>query len=168
LRRYFDAGRDMDRLLADYLERTGRLKRRDTARTEIENGRIMLVRFAELDRSEADPTYFLREATPVTVLGHEITMGIDVAYQVPEGWVLRHLLTDDEIRRIDHLRLYAAATALHFEGRPDGGEVSRVEVWMLRFERGIAGWPRSLLGRVMSSLETRMAEIAAGGSSQAA
>jgi hypothetical protein len=43
-------------------------------------------------------------------------MGIDVAYQTPEGWVLRQLLTDDEIRRVEHLRLYAAATALHLKG----------------------------------------------------
>lgn len=168
LRCYFDAGRDRDRLLADYADRTKRSKRRDSAASEIANGRMMLERFAELDRSQADPTRVFLKPTRATVMGHGVTMGIDVAYQTPEGWVLRHILTDDEIRRTEHVRLYAAATALHFEGRPDGGDVARVEVWMLRVERGVAGWPRALLGRLTSSLATRLDEIAAGASGQAA
>lgn len=168
LRCYFDAGRDRDRLFGDYTDRTNRSKRRDSAASEIANGRMMLGRFADLDRSQADPTRVFLKPTRVTVMGHGITLGIDVAYQTPEGWVIRHILTDDEIRRIEHVRLYATATALHFEGRPDGGDVARVEVWMLRFERGVAGWPRSLLGRLTSSLATRMDEIAAGASGQAA
>jgi hypothetical protein len=168
LRRYFDAGRDRDRLFADYADRTDRSKRRDSAASEIANGRMMLGRFAELDRSQADPTRVLLEPARVAVLGHRIKMGIDVAYQTPEGWVIRHVLTDDEIRRTEHVRLYATATALHFEGRPDGGDVARVEVWMLRFERGVAGWPRFLLDRLTSSLATRMDEIAAGASGQVA
>lgn len=145
-----------------------RSKRRDSAAGEIANGRMMLRRFAELDRAQADPTRVFLKPTRVAVMGHGITMGIDVAYKTPEGWVIRHILTDDEIRRIEHVRLYATATALHFEGRPDGGDVARVEVWMVRFERGVAGWPRRLLGRLTSSLATRMDEIAAGASEQAA
>lgn len=113
LRRYFDGGRDPNRLLADYLDRTARAKRRETAASEIANGRRMLERFAELDRSQPDPTRVLLKPISVPVCGHGVTMGIDVAYQTLEGWVLRQVLTDDEIRRTEHVRLYAAATALH-------------------------------------------------------
>jgi hypothetical protein len=168
LRRYFDGGRDPDRLLADYSDRTARSKRRDTAASEIANGRRMLERFVELDRSQPDPTRVLLKPIRAPVCGHWVTMGVDVAYQTLEGWVLRQLLTDDEIRRTEHVRWYAAATALHFEGHPDGGDVARVEVWMLRLERGVVGWPGSLLGRLTSSLATRMDEIAAGAFGQAA
>jgi hypothetical protein len=168
LRCYFDTGRDQERLFADYADLTNRSKRRDSAASEIANGRMMLKRFTERDRSQADPTRVLLKPARVTVMGHGITMGIDVAYQTPEGWVIRHILTDDEIRRIEHVRLFAAATALHFKGRPDGGDVARVEVRMLRFERGVAGWPTSLLVRLTSNLATRMDEIGARASGQAA
>jgi hypothetical protein len=168
LKRYFSKGRDPAVLLGDYDERVARSKRRLTAASEFANGRAMLARFAALDRSQTDPTRVLIGPMRATVLSHGITMSADLAYQTPEGWIIRQLLTDDEIRRIEHLRMFATATALHFEARPDGGPVDRVELWLLRFDGRVAGWPRSLLQRVTPILERRMDEMAIGASGQAA
>jgi hypothetical protein len=167
MRRYFAADRDPVRLLADYLERTSRSMRHETAASEIANGRRMLERFLELERPLREPTLVLGRPQPVMVLGHWLTMGFDLAYRTPEGWDLRHILSDDEIRRAEHLRLYAAAAATHFEGRSDGGPVARVEIWALRLQPGVAGWPRSLLAGMTPDLERRLAEMAAGASGQA-
>jgi hypothetical protein len=168
LKRYFSKGRELTELLGDYDERVARSKRRLTAASEFANGRAMLERFAGLDRTQADPTRVLMAPARAPVLGHGVTMGADLAYQTPDGWIVRQLLTDDEIRRIEHLRMFATATALHFEARPDGGQVDRVELWMLRFDGRVAGWPRSLLQRVTPILERRMDEMAIGASGQAA
>lgn len=95
-------------------------------------------------------------------------MGADLAYETDMGWIIRQLLTDDEIRRIDHLRMYAAATALHFEASSGQERVARVELWMLRYDGRIAGWPRTLLDRNTPALGRRMDEMAIGASGQVA
>jgi hypothetical protein len=168
LRRYFERQRHPDVLFADYDCRTGRAKRNDTAATEIANGRRMLAHFVALDQSQPDPDRVQMKPAAVTVLGQGVVMGVDLAYETPTGWVLRHLITDDEIRRAEHLRLYATAAALHFEGRPDGGHVARVELWLLRHEGRVEGWPRSLLEKSIPSLAVRLSEIARGASGQVA
>lgn len=166
--RYFKKDRTVEVLLADYDDRTSRSKRRETAASEITNGREMLGRFAALDRLQPDPNRVQMRPTRVEVLGHGLIMGVDLAYETSAGWILRHLITDDEIRRPEHLRLYATAAALHFEGRSEGGRAVRVEVWLLRYDGGVDGWPRSLLERSIPALATRLAEIARGASGQVA
>ncbi len=58
IRRYELGGRTPEALMADYAERTGRAKRRDTAASEIANGKKMLERFARLDAEEPAPSRF--------------------------------------------------------------------------------------------------------------
>lgn len=168
LRPYFKLGRNADVLLSDYDARVLRSSRRTTAAREFANGRSMLERLVALDRPQPDPTRVLLGKVQTSVLGHGLTMGVDWARQTDSGWVIRQWLSDDEIRRTDHVKLYAAATALHFAARPDGGPVDRVEIWLLRFVGRVAGWPTSLLDRMTSSLASRLDEIAAGASGQAA
>ena len=168
IRRYEDQGRVVEVLLNDYDRRTSCAKRRDTAASEIANGRIMLARFASLDLGEPAPSRIQMKPVAVDALGIRISMGVDLAYQTPDGWVVRHLLTDSEITRLGHLRLYATAAALHFEGRPDGGRVVRVELWLLRYQDRVVGWPRSLPEASIPSLAARLDEIARGAAGQAA
>jgi hypothetical protein len=168
LRRYFDGHRSVDVLLADYEDRTKGSKRHESAASEIANGRKMLVRFADMDKTQPDPTRVQMRRERVEVLGHGLTMGVDVAYQTSAGWIIRHLITDDEIRLTEHMRLYATAAALHFEGRSDGGPVSGVEVWLLRHDRRVAGWPRSLIEKRVENLALRLDEIARGAAGRAA
>jgi hypothetical protein len=168
IRRYEDGGRKPAVLMADYAERTGRAKRRDTAASEISNGRRMLERFAKLDADEPAPSRYQVRPVPVAVLGTLITMGADLVYETPEGHVIRQLITDSEITRPEHLRLYATAVALHFEGRPGGGPVSRIDLWLLRYDDRTVRWPRSILEATIPRLAVRLEEIARGGAGQAA
>jgi hypothetical protein len=172
IRRYTKKGGDVGILIGYYNERTGKSKRKDTAATEIANGRRMLERFAELDRDQPPPSRIQSAPVPVSVLGHRLTMGVDMVYDGEGGARLLILMTDREIRRTEHLRLYATAAALHFEGRPDGGRVDRVDIWLLTSAqvpgRGVIGWQRSILERQIPALTMRLGEIARGAEGQAA
>lgn len=168
IRRYEDGGRKPAVLMADYAERTGRAKRRDTAASEINNGKMMLERFARLDADEPAPSRFQLRPTPVDILGMVVSMGADLVYETPEGYVVRQLITDSEIIRPEHLRLYATAVALHFEGRPDGGPVARVDLWLLRYEDRTVAWTRPALEATVPRLRVRLEEIARGAEERAA
>lgn len=168
IRRYQAGGRKADVLMADYAERTGRAKRRDTAASEIANGKTMLERFARLDADEPTPTRFQLPRTPVDVLGTVTSMGADLVYETDEGFVIRQLITDMEITRPEHLGLYATAVALHFEGRPGGGPVSRVDLWLLRYENRTLTWSRATLEATVPRLAIRLEEIARGAEGRAA
>ena len=168
LRRYFERQRDPSVLLADYDHRIAASKRRESAASEIANGRKMLERFLTLDQSQVDPTRFLMKPVRVEMFGHRVIMGVDVAYETQDGWIVRHLITDEEIRQIDHWRLYATAAALHFEERPDGGPIAAVQLWLLRYDRRVVGGPRAILARWVPRLAVRFDEIARGASGQAA
>lgn len=168
IRRYEEGGRKPAVLMADYAERTGRAKRRDTAASQVANGKRMLERFAKLDAEEPAPSRYLVRPAPANVLGTVISMGADLVYETEEGCVIRQLITDAEITRTQHLRLFATAVALHYEARPGGCSVSRVELWLLRYERRTLTWSRSVLEATVSRLATRLDEIARGAEGQAA
>ncbi len=168
IKRYEQGGRRPDTLMADYAERTARAKRRVTAASEIANGKKMLERFARLDAEAPAPSRFQLRPTPVDVLGTVISMGADLVYETSDGHVIRQLITDSEIIRPEHLRLYATAVALHFEGRPGGGPVSRVDLWLLRYEERTMAWMRSDLDAVLPRLAARLEEIARGAEGKAA
>jgi hypothetical protein len=168
IRRYYGAKRDEATLVRDYDARTGRSSRREAAATEIANGRHMLERFMDLERGRPDPTRIQVDRTRVEIFGHGLIMGVDLAYETPRGWNLVALITDDEIRRPEHLQLYATALALHWEVRPDGGRVASVELWLLRGNRGALVWPRAMLERTVPALRVRLAEIERGAPGQAA
>lgn len=168
IRRYVGSGRDPRVLLDDYDSRTSRAKRRDTAASEIANGRLMLARFATLDQDEPMPTLVGVRPMPVEVLGTTISMGVDLAYRSEDGWHLRHLITDREITRPEHLLLYATASALQFEGRLDGGRVTGVDVWMLRYDDRRLMWDRPSLADAVGRLAVRLEEINKGATGQAA
>jgi hypothetical protein len=172
IRRYIKKARDVGVLIGYYDDRTGRSKRKETATTEIANGRRMLERFAELERDQAPPSRIQLASVPVNVIGHRLTMGVDLVYDREGGARMVILMTDREIRRTEHLRLYASAAALHYEGRPDGGPVDRVDIWVLTSAqvpgRGVIGWQRSILERQIPALTTRLDEIAHGAEGHAA
>jgi hypothetical protein len=168
IRRYQGGGRQAAVLLGDYAERTGRAKRRETAASEIKNGKTMLERFARLDADEPAPSRFQLRPVPVDVLGTLVSMGGDLVYETAEGYVIRQLITDSEITRPEHLQLYATAAALHFEARPGGGPVSRVDLWLLRYEDRTATWSRSSVEATVPRLAIRLEEIARGAEGQAA
>lgn len=168
LKRYFAKGRHRFVLLDDYDRRTAGSSRHESAAKQIANGRRMLAHFADLDEEQVDPTRVQMSRVRVEVLGHRILMGLDVAYETLDGWVIRHLITDSEITVTSHLRLYATAAALHFEGRPDGGSVRRVEIWLLRYDRRLVLWDRKLLDPWIPRLAIRLDEIARGAAGQAA
>jgi hypothetical protein len=168
IRRYEQGGRKPAVLMADYAERTGRAKRRETAASEINNGKKMLERFARLDADEPAPSRVQLRPAPADVLGTVISMGADLVYETTEGHVIRQLITDSEITRPEHLRLYATAVALHFEARPGGGSVSRIDLWLLRYDDRTVTWPRSILEATVPRLAVRLEEIARGAEWQAA
>jgi hypothetical protein len=165
---YFRGGRDPDILLAAYERRTGKSKRRESAATEIANGRTMLERFLVLDHHKDDPSRFHLRPEFVEVLGHRIKMGVDMAYDTPAGAALALVITDEELRRTEHLRLFATAAMVHFQDRPDGGRVAQVEVWLLKWDQRLVRWPRQLLENSIPRLADRLEEIARGASGRAA
>ena len=168
IRRYFGDRRKEATLFADYDDRTGRSKRHESAATEIAHGRHMLERFAALDREQPDPTIVQAPRARVEIFGHTLVLDMDLAYRTPHGWNLVSILTDDEIRRPEHLQLYATALALHWERRPDGGPVASVELWLLKGNRGSLTWPRAVLRRSVKDLHVRLDDIARGAPGQAA
>lgn len=99
------------------------------------------------------------------MLAHETGLGYDVMCGDAGGVVIRQLLTDSDIRRDAHLRLYAAACLLHYEA--GGGHVERVDVWRLPFGKEFS-WPRWVLVRLAPALRVRMDEIAQALSEEAA
>jgi hypothetical protein len=157
LRRYFAAGRNPAVLLADYDRRWERAKRRESAASAFREGRRMAAYFAEQDQMGSAPLRALDPATRRDIGGHALRMGHDLVYRSDEGLVLRQLLTDSDVTRIEHLRLYATACLLHFEA--SGKELARLEIWQLRF-RGVMGWPRWLLTRQVPALRNRLDEVA--------
>ena len=72
----------------------------------------------------------------------------------------------------DHLTrallLYATASALQFEGRIDGGLVTGVDVWMLRYDDRRLMWDRPSLADAVGRLAVRLEEINRGAAGQAA
>jgi hypothetical protein len=103
--RYMRQGRRVEVLLDHYDDRTSRSARLHTAATEIANGRAMLKKFAELDLTEPTPDRVQLPKSGVDVLGVWITLGADLAYETPNGWLLRLLITDQEVVRPEHLHL---------------------------------------------------------------
>lgn len=168
IREYFRGGRDASILFAAYDRRTGKSKRHESAATEIANGRMMLGRFLVLDQHKDDPTRIQLRPEFVEVLGHRIKMGVDLVYDTPAGASLVLVITDEEITRTEHLRLFATAAMLHFEGRPGGGPVTQVEVWLLRWDQRLVRWPRQLLENSIPRLADRLEQISRGASGRAA
>jgi hypothetical protein len=169
LRRYFDGGRVPDTLRSDFESRVARWKRRDSAASEINNARQMLERFLRLDRAENDPLRVFMVPERCDVLGVGVALGYDLVYEVEHGILIRQLLTDSEIRRTEHLRLYAAAIAIHYTSRNLPSPLTRVQIWYLRYEHRIAGWPAALLlGRPARDLSKRLGAISRGLSGWAA
>ena len=137
-------------------------------RWRINNGKKLLERFVRLDVDEPPPSRFQLRPTPVTILGTVISMGADLVYETSGEFVIRHLITDSEITRPDHLRLYGTALALHFEARPGGGPVSRVDLWLLRYENRAVTWTRTILEATAPRLAVRLDEIVRGAEGHAA
>jgi hypothetical protein len=157
VRRYFAAGRDASVLLADYDRRWARAERRESADSAFRTGRQMAERFATLDHLSPAPEQTSVPSVSRPILGHNIRLGHDVVLRSAEGLVLRQLLTDSDITRSEHLRLYAVASLLHFE--VEGAELARVEIWQLRFHKEF-GWPRWALIRQAPVLRERCDEVA--------
>jgi hypothetical protein len=158
LRAYFRSGRAPGALLEDFDRRWSKAKRRDTAHVTFSNGRRMAEWFLALDAKATDPLRALDHVSEQMVLGHRLLLSHDLLSQAPEGLILRQLLTDEDIRRDEHLRLYAVACLLHFEaGSPL--PLARVDVWQLRARKQFT-WPRFLLLRQAAVLGGRLDSVA--------
>jgi hypothetical protein len=160
LRGHFLANRRPGAMLAEFDKRRDRAERQESAAAQYAMGRRMVERFADRDRRSGSPVDMLVPATEQAVLGHVVRLGYDVIYGAPEGLILRQLLTDADIRRPEHLRLFATASLLHVEASL-GREVAAVEIWQLRFHRYFH-WPRWMLLRQMQALGVKLDEVARG------
>jgi len=158
LRTHFRAGRGPGALLDDFDRRWSKAKRRDSASATLNNGRRMAERFLALDAKAGDPLRALDPVTEQTVLGHQLRLPHDLVYEAPEGLILRQLLTDHDIRRDEHLRLYALACLAHFEAG-SGLLLASVDVWQLRVRKQCS-WPRFLLLRQSAVLGERLDSVA--------
>jgi hypothetical protein len=133
LRRYYRASRNPDILIGDYQARTdGKGSSRGKA-TEIANGEGMLLSFLALDEPEPTPRIAMQTRTNQPVVGHTISMGHDLVYERPDGYLVREIWTDGVVRRLDHRRLMQAASLLHADQLLGRGRVQELEVWHLRF-----------------------------------
>jgi hypothetical protein len=168
LRHYFASDRDPAKLLADYDKRTSESKRKVKPVTEIANGRRMLLNFVALDEDQPPPTKYLMPAVRVKLFRIGVTMSVDIAIESSDGWVLRQVITDQELVRPEQLRLYATAVAMHFEGRPDGGPVARVDLLLVRRAGRMVTWNRAFLRTSEPRLATRCEQIRSGGADVAA
>lgn len=155
---YFASGRTRS-LPESFDARVSKWKRRETAATEIANARRMLERFQAFERDEGNPTEFGIAKSAIRIFGLDLELGVDVAYETSAGWVLRQFLVDDEIVRLAQIRLYALATAIHFEARRPGAKVARVEVWDLRRDNVRPGWERRWLEGYVPDLQRRFEAI---------
>jgi hypothetical protein len=157
VRTYVRTGRQPDRLLRDYDDRTARAQTRDRNASAIANGRRMLERFAQWDAGQPSPIRCLEPAVAAGLLGHQLTLTHDLVHATDDGLVIRQLVTEDGMRRLEHRRIFAVATLLH--ARAAGlGDVVRIEVWHLRLI-GPVGWPSSLLLRRVPELAASLVRI---------
>lgn len=158
LARYFGRGRTGS-LAASFDKRVAKWDRRDVLAMQIRNARGMLVRFQDADSVEPSPDQIAIPREARDLFGVPVSLGVDLAYRTPDGWLLRQLLIDDEIVTTAAVRLYAVATALHFEARYAEDRVARVEVWDLRREGRRPGWPRRWLEAYVPDLGRRVEAI---------
>jgi hypothetical protein len=157
LRAHLNGGRNPGAMLADYDKRWSKAERRETAYSAFAAGRLMAERFLALDARSAAPLMSLQKPGERVVLNHLVRLNHDLVYGTESGLVLRQLLTDSDLRRSEHLRLYAVASLLHFEAA--GAPLAAVEVWQLRFRKQFT-WPRFLLLRLQSSLALQLDLVA--------
>lgn len=158
LARYFSRGRTGS--LADSFDkRVAKWDRRNVLATQIRNARGMLVRFQDADSLEPSPDRIAIAREARDLFGVPVSLGVDLAYATPDGWLLRQLLIDDEIVTTAAIRLYAVATALHFEAGSPADRVARVEVWDLRRDGRRPGWPRRWLQAYVPDLGRRVEAI---------
>jgi hypothetical protein len=132
LRRYYRRGRNPDVLIGDYQARTaGKGSSRGKA-TEIAHGEGMLLSFLALDEPEPAPRVAMQARTNQPVVGHTLSMGHDLIYERPDGYLVREIWTDGVVRRTEHRRLMQAASLLHADELLGRGRVQGIEVWHLR------------------------------------
>lgn len=133
LRRYYRRGRNPDILIGDYQARTaGKGSNRGKA-TEIANGETMLLALLALDEPQPAPRVAMQPRTNQPVVGHTLSMGHDLVYERPDGYLVREIWTDGVVRRPEHRRLMQAASLLHADELFGRGRVQGLEVWHLRF-----------------------------------
>ena len=158
LRVHFRAGREVGAMVAEFDCRWSKAKRRESAAATFANGRRMVEQFVVLDAGSPDPLRVLEPPRTEQILGHDLRLTHDLVYGALEGLVLRQLLTDSDMWRVEHLRLYALACLLHFEAS-SVAPLARVEIWQLRMRKTLS-WPRFLLLRQGPLLAERLDTVA--------
>jgi hypothetical protein len=165
---YFAGGRDGRKLVDDFLERTSTWKSASSRASSIANAAAMLGRFADLDQDQPAPERWFLPAVPIEMWSHRLILGADLVYREDDGIRVRQLLTDTDMTRTEHLRLFASLTARHVEARPDAERVVRVDAWRLRRNGKVLTYDRAFLVRFEPALATALRTVAAAFGEQAA
>lgn len=132
LRRYYAGLRNPDTLIGDYQKRTASKGTSVSKRSEIRNGEAMLRAFLALDEPEPTPRIAMHPRSDQVVLGHVISMGHDLVYEQPNGYLIREVWTDGVVRDSAERSLLRAASLLHAEKVFGDGRVAALETWQLR------------------------------------
>ncbi len=166
LRRYYLSQRNPDVLIGDYHARTAGKGTSASKRTEIANGEAMLQEFLTLEEPEPTPRIAMHRRSDQRVAGHVVSMGHDLVYERPDGYLVREVWTDGVVRRPEDRQLLAAATLLHAEQLLGERRVPLLEIWQLRLgvseqvsvqqARRLAPALRRLLDRIERETQTQL------------
>lgn len=132
LRRYYAAQRSPDALIGDYQRRTASKGTSASKRSEIRNGEAMLQAFLTLEEPEPTPRIAMHPRSDQLVVGHLISMGHDLIYEQPDGYMIREVWTDGVVREPGERQLLRATSLLHAEQVFGEGRVVFLEAWQLR------------------------------------
>lgn len=132
LRRYYISNRNPDILIGDYQTRTAGKGASLAKRSEIANGESLLHAFLTKEEAQPNPRLAMQPRVNQLVAGHILSMGHDLIYERPDGYLVREIWTDGIVRRPTDRRLMAAACLLHAEQVFGIGRVKLLEGWQLR------------------------------------
>jgi hypothetical protein len=162
LRRYFASGRDSAVLWQkfDDLAYARELVPRRVAL--VRGARSMLERFLEWESKEqGNPVSYFVQPTDVAWKGHIVAIRRDLVYLTSNGYKVRQLWTDRELR-VEHpdAGLMVAAVLICADQDLGDGRTEIIEAWQLRTGRSCF-WTRAQLLREKERLRERLDQVAA-------
>ena len=92
----------------------------------------MLRAFLGMDEPEPTPRIAMYPRSDQLVVGHTISMGHDLIYERPDGYLIREVWTDGVVREARQRQLMRAASLLHADQVFGAGRVVALETWHLR------------------------------------
>lgn len=92
----------------------------------------MLRYFLGLEEPEPTPRIAMHPRSDHLVLGHVVSMGHDLIYERPDGYLVREIWSDGVVRQSRQLHLMRVASLLHAEQVFGEGRVRELDTWHLR------------------------------------